>query len=148
MSLLEIKKLSKIYHGKNGARVRALSDVSLDIAAGEVVGVVGESGCGKSTLGRALLRLIEPSSGQVIFEGKDIVPLKKSALKPIRRDLQIIFQDPFGSLNPRHKVGKVIAEPLEVHGIGSKQQRQEKVRELLDLVGLPQIRQNTNQGRI
>jgi oligopeptide/dipeptide ABC transporter ATP-binding protein len=138
MSLLEIKKLSKIYHGKNGARVRALSDVSLDIAAGEVVGVVGESGCGKSTLGRALLRLIEPSSGQVIFEGKDIVPLKKSALKPIRRDLQIIFQDPFGSLNPRHKVGKVIAEPLEVHGIGSKQQRQEKVRELLDLVGLPQ----------
>jgi oligopeptide/dipeptide ABC transporter ATP-binding protein len=138
MFLLEIKKLSKIYHGKNGARVRALSDVSLDIAAGEVVGVVGESGCGKSTLGRSLLRLIEPSSGQVIFEGKDIVPLKKSALKPIRRDLQIIFQDPFGSLNPRHKVGKVIAEPLEVHGIGSKQQRQEKVRELLDLVGLPQ----------
>lgn len=138
MTLLEIKNLSKIYHGKNGAKVQALSDVSLDIAMGEVVGIVGESGCGKSTLGRSLLRLIEPSSGQVLFEGQDIVPLKKSALKPMRRDLQIIFQDPFGSLNPRHKVGKVIGEPLEVHGIGSKQQRREKVRDLLDLVGLPQ----------
>lgn len=138
MTLLEIKNLSKIYHGKNGAKVQALSDVSLDITAGEVVGVVGESGCGKSTLGRSLLRLIEPSGGQVLFEGQDIVPLKKSALKPMRRDLQIIFQDPFGSLNPRHKVGKVIGEPLDVHCIGTKQQRQEKVRDLLDLVGLPQ----------
>lgn len=138
MTLLEIKNLSKTYHGKNGAMVQAVADVSLEIAAGEVLGIVGESGCGKSTLGRSLLRLIEPSGGQVLFEGQDIVPLKKSALKPVRRDMQIIFQDPFGSLNPRHKVGKVIGEPLEVHQIGTKQSRLEKVRELLDIVGLPQ----------
>jgi oligopeptide/dipeptide ABC transporter ATP-binding protein len=138
MTLLEIKNLSKTYHGKNGAKVQAVADVSLEIAAGEVLGIVGESGCGKSTLGRSLLRLIEPSAGQVLFEGHDIVPLKKSALKPVRRDMQIIFQDPFGSLNPRHKVGKVIGEPLEVHQIGTKRSRLDKVRELLDIVGLPQ----------
>lgn len=138
MSILEVKNLSKNYSGQNGDVVRAVSDVSFKIEAGEVLGIVGESGCGKSTLGRSLLRLIEPSAGQVLLDGRDIVPLSKSKLKLIRRDLQIVFQDPFGSLNPRHKVGKVIREPLDVHKIGTAQTRLRKVCELLDIVGLPQ----------
>jgi oligopeptide/dipeptide ABC transporter ATP-binding protein len=137
MSLLEISNLSKVYPGANGATVKAVSDVSLNVEAGEVLGIVGESGCGKSTLGRALLRLIEPSGGEVIFEGKPISCLSKRAMKPVRRDMQIIFQDPFGSLNPRHTVGGIIAEPLVVHSIGSREERKARVAELLALVGLP-----------
>jgi len=137
MSLLDIRHLSKTYPGAHGQTVKAVSDVSLTIEAGEVLGVVGESGCGKSTLGRALLRLIEPSAGEVHFGGKDLVKLDRRAMTAMRRDLQIIFQDPFGSLNPRHKVGTIIGEPLVVHRVGTQQERKARVAELLALVGLP-----------
>ncbi|KKB85923.1 peptide ABC transporter ATPase [Devosia limi DSM 17137] len=138
MSLLELRHLSKTYPGQNGAVVQAVSDVSLTIEPGEVLGVVGESGCGKSTLGRSLLRLIEPSGGEILFEGEDLMGLSQRAMKPRRRDLQIIFQDPFGSLNPRHTVGGIIGEPLVVHGVGTREERAARVAELLKLVGLPE----------
>ena len=138
MSLLELRHLSKTYPGQNGAVVQAVSDVSLNIESGEVLGVVGESGCGKSTLGRSLLRLIEPSGGEILFEGEDLMGLSQRAMKPRRRDLQIIFQDPFGSLNPRHTVGGIIGEPLVVHGVGTREERTKRVGELLKLVGLPE----------
>jgi len=138
MSLLELRHLSKTYPGANGAVVQAVSDVSLSVAPGEVLGVVGESGCGKSTLGRSLLRLIEPSAGEILFEGRDLTHLSQGAMKPVRKDMQIIFQDPFGSLNPRHSVGGIIGEPLVVHKVGSRAQRQTRVAELLKLVGLPE----------
>ena len=138
MSLLQLRHLSKTYPGQNGAVVQAVSDVSLTIESGEVLGVVGESGCGKSTLGRSLLRLIEPSGGEILFEGEDLMGLSQRAMKPRRRDLQIIFQDPFGSLNPRHTVGGIIGEPLVVHGVGTREDRAKRVAELLKLVGLPE----------
>lgn len=137
MTILELDHLSKTYPGANGSVVQAVSDVSLSIDAGEVLGVVGESGCGKSTLGRSLLRLIEPSAGDVRFEGKSIMGLSRKAMKPFRRNMQIIFQDPFGSLNPRHTVGAIISEPLKVHGIGTKTEQNARVAELLEIVGLP-----------
>ena len=136
MSLLELRNLSKTYPGANGAQVQAVSEVSLTIAPGEVVGIVGESGCGKSTLGRSLLRLIEPSGGQVLFEGKDIMGLSRRELKPFRRDMQVIFQDPFGALNPRHTVSEIISEPLKVHRIGTRAEQKARVAELLSIVGL------------
>ena len=138
MSLLELQKLSKTYPGANGARVQAVSEVSLTVESGEVLGVVGESGCGKSTLGRSLLRLIEPSGGQILFDGKDLTQLSRADMKAVRRDLQVIFQDPYGSLNPRHTVGYIIGEPLIVHGIGDKASRAARVAELLNIVGLPE----------
>jgi ABC-type microcin C transport system duplicated ATPase subunit YejF len=134
MSLLELDNLSKTYPGG----VRAVSEVSLTIEAGEVLGVVGESGCGKSTLGRTLLRLIEPSGGSIHFEGRDLTKLSRHDMKAVRRDLQVIFQDPFGSLNPRHTVGYIIAEPLVVHHVGDRQARARRVAELLNIVGLPE----------
>ena len=137
MTLLSVQNLSKTYPGAKGSLVRAVSDVSLTLAAGEVLGIVGESGCGKSTLGRAILRLIEPSGGQILFGGRDVMALSGHDLKAARRDMQIVFQDPFGSLNPRHRVGHLIAEPLIVHGIGDRAARDARVAELLDLVGLP-----------
>jgi oligopeptide/dipeptide ABC transporter ATP-binding protein len=137
MSLLEVRNLSKTYPGANGRTVRAVSDVSFDLESGEVLGVVGESGCGKSTLGRSLLRLIEPSAGDVRFNGQPVTGASRAAMKALRRDLQIIFQDPFGSLNPRHKVGTIIGEPLAVHKVGTRESRAARVRELLQLVGLP-----------
>ncbi|UXN73859.1 ATP-binding cassette domain-containing protein [Devosia sp. A8/3-2] len=138
MSLLELDNLSKTYPGANGAVVRAVSEVSLTIEAGEVLGVVGESGCGKSTLGRTLLRLIEPSGGSIHFEGRDLIKLSRHDMKAVRRDLQVIFQDPFGSLNPRHTVGYIIAEPLVVHHVGDRRARAKRVAELLNIVGLPE----------
>src|SRR5690606_5454574 len=138
MSLLELQKLSKTYPGANGARVQAVSEVSLTVESGEVLGVVGESGCGKSTLGRSLLRLIGPSGGQIPFDGKDLTQLSRADMKAVRRDLQVIFQDPYGSLNPRHTVGYIIGEPLIVHGIGDKASRAARVAELLEIVGLPE----------
>jgi oligopeptide/dipeptide ABC transporter ATP-binding protein len=138
MSLLELRNLTKIYPGPKGRQVQAVADVSLTIAAGEVLGVVGESGCGKSTLGRTLLRLTEPSSGQILFDGQDLTRLSPGAMKPVRRDLQVIFQDPYGSLNPRHTVGYILSEPLVVQGEGSRDARRARVAELLSLVGLPE----------
>ena len=137
MSLLELQGLGKSYSGRDGGRVQALADVNLTVEAGEVVGVVGESGCGKSTLGRTLLRLIEPTTGTIRFDGEDITTLGRSALRAKRRDLQIIFQDPFGALNPRHSVRHLIEEPLIVHGVGDKSERRTRVAELLERVGLP-----------
>jgi len=138
MTLLEIENLSKTYPGAHGTTVKAVSEVSLSVEAGEVLGIVGESGCGKSTLGRALLRLIEPSGGDIRFEGKSIAGLSRRQLKPFRRDMQIIFQDPFGALNPRHKVGAIISEPHKVHKIGNTASRAARIAELLALVGLPE----------
>lgn len=138
MSLLDIKNLTKTYPGPGKSRVQAVSDISVSINEGEVLGIVGESGCGKSTLGRALLRLIEPDSGTVSFNGEDLTKARPARLKQLRRDMQIIFQDPYGSLNPRHKVGHIVGEPLIVHKIGNRQRRAERVSELLELVGLPE----------
>ncbi|GHA34720.1 ABC transporter ATP-binding protein [Devosia pacifica] len=138
MSLLQVNKLSKTYPNLGGPPVQAVSEVSLHVDEGEVLGVVGESGCGKSTLGRSLLRLIEPSSGEVIFAGKSLTRLSQTEMKAVRRDMQVIFQDPFGSLNPRHTVGYIIGEPLIVHRRGNKAERRRRVEELLGIVGLPQ----------
>jgi peptide/nickel transport system ATP-binding protein/oligopeptide transport system ATP-binding protein len=137
-AFLEVQDLSKTYPGSAGAGVRALDAVSLTLDRGEVLGIVGESGCGKSTLGRAILRLVEPSAGVVRVEGEDLVTLGKARLKARRRDMQIIFQDPFGSLNPRHKVEAIVREPLDVHGIGTRAERAARVVELIRLVGLPE----------
>ncbi len=118
--------------------IKAVDDVSLTIEQGDTLGLVGESGCGKSTLGRAILRLYEPTSGRVIFDGQDITHLKESALRPLRRRMQMVFQDPFASLNPRHSVGRIVGEPLRIHSIsGGRSETGARVRELLSLVGLP-----------
>ena len=116
---------------------RAVDGVSLTVQPGETVGLVGESGCGKSTLGKCIVRLHTPTSGKIIFEGLDLAPLSARALKPHRRQLQMVFQDPVESLNARHTVGDIIAEPLVIHRIGDAESRKAKVRELLGQVGLP-----------
>ncbi|MBI3555154.1 MAG: dipeptide ABC transporter ATP-binding protein [Deltaproteobacteria bacterium] len=139
--LVEIRNLVKSFPIKGGilsrevASVKAVSDVSLAINRGETVGLVGESGCGKSTLGRCVLRLIEPTSGQVLFNGQDVTHMPAEELRRLRRKMQIIFQDPYASLNPRMTVGDIIGEPLEIHNlcIGERPQR---IRKLLDLCGL------------
>ena len=141
-ALLSVKNLTKHYEIKGGllrrtlAKVHAVDDVSFDVYPGETFGLVGESGCGKTTTGRALLRLVEPTSGQVLFNGKDVLKLGGGQLKALRRDLQIMFQDPFGSLDPRMPVGDIIGEGLAVHGIGSGKERGERVRETMLQVGL------------
>jgi peptide/nickel transport system ATP-binding protein len=117
--------------------VRAVDGVSLTIDRGETVGLVGESGCGKSTFGRAILRLYEPTDGTVRFDGRDITHLREGQLRPLRRRMQMIFQDPFASLNPRHSVGRMVAEPMRVHGVGDRRTHSSRVRELLEVVGLP-----------
>ncbi|MCO5334827.1 MAG: dipeptide ABC transporter ATP-binding protein [Pyrinomonadaceae bacterium] len=116
--------------------VQAVEDVSFSIRRGETLGLVGESGCGKSTVGRCLLRLTEPTAGTVLFEGHDILELSRNGLRSLRREMQIIFQDPYSSLDPRHTVRTIIAEPLAIHNIGSKQERRERVEQLLQKVGL------------
>jgi oligopeptide/dipeptide ABC transporter ATP-binding protein len=116
--------------------VRAVDGVSFQIFKGETLGLVGESGCGKSTVGRCLLRLIEPTTGDVQFEGRTILGLSGSRLRALRREMQIIFQDPYASLNPRMRVGDIIAEPLAIHGIGSKEERRARVADLFRRVGL------------
>jgi len=116
--------------------VRAVDGVSFDIISGETLGLVGESGCGKSTVGRCLLRLIEPTAGTVSFSGQDILSLGKKELRRIRREMQIIFQDPYASLNPRMKIGDIVGEPLVIHKMGTKNERRERVAGLLRKVGL------------
>jgi oligopeptide/dipeptide ABC transporter ATP-binding protein len=116
--------------------VRAVDDVSFEIVSGETLGLVGESGCGKSTVGRCLLRLIEPTAGQIDFDGRDVLSLKRTDLRELRREMQIVFQDPYASLNPRMKVGDIVGEPLVIHKIGTKKERSERVGELLQRVGL------------
>ncbi len=154
MALVEIRNLTKIYPqgesvlgGKSKGRneVRAVDDVSLDIHAGETLGLVGESGSGKSTLGRLILRLIEPTSGAIQFEGRDLLAATSAEMRRLRRDMQIIFQDPFASLDPRYRVEDIIAEPLIIHGAdeterkgrdSSRATRRARVVELLRAVGL------------
>lgn len=116
--------------------VRAVDGVSFDIIRGETLGLVGESGCGKSTVGRCLLRLIEPTSGQITFDGRNVLSLRGNELRQLRREMQIVFQDPYASLNPRMKVGDIVGEPLVIHKIGTKTERRERVAELLRRVGL------------
>ena len=145
MPLVEIRNLTKVFplgESMFGARakgeVRAVDDVSLDIHAGETLGLVGESGSGKSTLGRLVLRLIEPSSGSVRFAGRDLLAASHGEMRRLRRDMQIIFQDPFGSLDPRMNVEDIISEPLVIHEAMSLTARRVRVAELLGAVGLDQ----------
>ncbi len=130
---------AKLYRAftRMNAHVRAVDDVTLDIREGETLGLVGESGCGKSTLGRTILRLLDPTSGHIEFDGKDITTRKQSELRPIRQRMQIIFQDPYASLNPRMTVGRIVAEPIDIHGLAqSPAERTRRVAELLERVGL------------
>ena len=140
--ILEARELTKHFGGERhlfsrpSSRVHAVDHVSLSIHAGETFSIVGESGCGKSTLGRLLLRLIDSTEGRVLFKGRDITHLRHAPLRALRRDMQLIFQDPFSSLNPSMTVGKLIAEPMLLHGLANKHQAPAKVAELLDTVGL------------
>ena len=143
MSLLEVKDLKVHFPVKSGmfsgARetVKAVDGVSFQIAAGETVGLVGESGCGKTTLGRAIMRLTEPTAGTIFLKGQDITQLSNSQLRPLRRKFQMIFQDPFGSLNPRMTVADIVGEALDIHGLtDSKAAREKRITELLKSVGL------------
>jgi peptide/nickel transport system ATP-binding protein len=117
--------------------IKAVDDVTLDIERGETLGLVGESGCGKSTVGRTILRLYRPTGGKIIFDGQDISELGDEELRPLRRRMQMIFQDPYASLNPRHSVGRIVGEPLRTHGLAGRRQAAGRVRELLQIVGLP-----------
>ena len=140
--LLEVKHLKKYFPIKGGVfsktigHVYAVDDVNFTIAKGETLGLVGESGCGKSTTGRTILRLIEPTDGEVYFEGQNVTELDKSAMRALRREMQIIFQDPYASLNPRMTVGSIIGEPLEIHKIAKGAEKEERVASLLQKVGL------------
>ncbi len=116
--------------------VKAVDDVSFTVRRGETLGIVGESGCGKSTLARCLMRLLEPTGGKIIFDGREITKLSRSEMRPLRREMMMVFQDPYASLNGRKRVGFIVAEPLEVHGIGTDQERKRRVQELLEIVGL------------
>ena len=136
--MLRVQGLKK-YFGRRDRPVRAVDDVSFDIAPGEVLGLVGESGSGKSTIGRAVLKLIEPSAGAIRFEGVDLVPLSARAMRPYRRRLQIIFQDPYASLNPRRRVGDTLAEALATHGLHPGPARAARIAELLR-AGRPRAR--------
>src|ERR1051325_3974380 len=141
-TLLEVRSLKKYFpagdnlFGAGGDSVKAVDDVSFTIRRGETFGLVGESGCGKSTTGRCILRLIEPTAGEVEFDGQDLLALGAADLRRLRREMQIIFQDPYSSLNPRMRVGEIIEEPLMIHRVGQRPARKARVAELLELVGL------------
>lgn len=140
--LLRVKGLKKYFPVKKGllARtagyVKAVDDVSFHVNEGETLGIVGESGCGKSTTGRMLMRLLEPTEGTVEFDGKELTALTSEEMRKTRRDIQMVFQDPYASLNPRHTIERILSEPLQVHGVKSAKERREKVHEFLEVVGL------------
>ena len=142
MSLLEIRDLKKYFpvgeglFSRNKGSVKAVDGVNLTVNEGETLGLVGESGCGKSTLGRTILRLIEPTSGEVIFHGKNLLALPGRELRDMRREMQIIFQDPYASLNPRMRVGDIVGEGLEIHKLAKGKAKRDRVMELLHQVGL------------
>jgi oligopeptide/dipeptide ABC transporter ATP-binding protein len=141
-NLVEVNNLKKYFPAGGGlfkgghAMVKAVDDVSFAIKRGETFGLVGESGCGKTTTGRCILRLIEPTSGEVFFDGRDMLTLGSGELRELRRDMQIIFQDPYSSLNPRMKVSDIVSEPLAIHHIGTRRERRDRAAELLERVGL------------
>ena len=141
--LLEVKHLKKYFDTPRG-KLHAVDDVSFSIEKGKTLGVVGESGCGKSTMGRCILRLIEPTSGEVIFNGQDITKLHPRDMKALRKDMQIIFQDPYASLDPRKTISQIISEPIIINKIlTNKQDVEDRVHELMDTVGLAQRLVNT-----
>lgn len=141
--ILEVQDLKQHFPIRGGvllrevARVHAVDGVSMRIRRGETVGIVGESGCGKSTLGRTVMKLYDPTAGKILFRGKDITRLSDREMRPLRRNMQMIFQDPYSSLNIRHSVGQIIEEPLIIHGMGSAAERKKVVDGLLERVGLP-----------
>src|SRR5688500_10152714 len=142
--LLQIENLKVYFPIKSGilldrhvGDIRAVDDVTLEIRRGETLGLVGESGCGKSTVGRAIIRLYEPTGGRVVFDGKDITHLGERELRPLRRRMQMVFQDPYASLNPRHSVGRIVGEPARAHRTVPRRELSRRVAELLRIVGLP-----------
>ena len=141
--LLRVENVKKYFPIRSGvllqrevARVHAVDDVSIDLRVGETLGLVGESGCGKSTLARCIARLFPLTGGSVVFEGQDISRLSRRELRPVRRELQLVFQDPYASLNPRKRVGEILSDPLRIHKYGNRNEIKRRVRELLELVGL------------
>jgi oligopeptide/dipeptide ABC transporter ATP-binding protein len=140
--LIDVRHVKKYFPIRKGllqrevARVHAVDDVSFTVREGETLGLVGESGCGKSTLGRTIVRLLEPTDGQLVFRGQHIEELSPGKLRPLRREMQMVFQDPYASLNPRKRVGSIIGDPLKIHGIGDSKERKAQVEELLETVGL------------
>lgn len=135
-TLVEIRNLKKYFNvGKKG-NLKAVDDLSFSIRQGETVGMVGESGCGKTTAGRSILRLYEPTAGEVLFEGENILKLSNTKMKNLRRDMQMIFQDPYASLNPRMTIEDIIGEAIDIHNLATGRKRKDRIGELLDLVGL------------
>ncbi|MFB9217957.1 ABC transporter ATP-binding protein [Vibrio sinaloensis] len=140
--VLRIDNLKQYYYSgkgllKKGYVIKAVNGVSFSVAQGETLGLVGESGCGKSTLGRTILKLFEPTEGRIYFEGRDITKLSSKEMRPLRKEMQIVFQDPLESLNQRHTVGNILEEPYAIHGIGTREERKQWVLDLLDKIGLP-----------
>jgi oligopeptide transport system ATP-binding protein len=141
-ALLEVRHVKKYFPIRKGvlqrevARVHAVDDVTFSVRAGETLGLVGESGCGKSTLGRTLIRLLEPTDGEIIFDGTPIQDLGTRRLRPLRREMQMVFQDPYASLNPRKRVGTIVSDPMRIHDLGSRADQKRRVGEILETVGL------------
>ena len=141
-ALLDVRHVKKYFPIRKGvlqrevAHVHAVDDVSFSVGEGETLGLVGESGCGKSTLGRTLVRLLEPTAGEIIFEGAPIQNLGTRRLRPLRREMQMVFQDPYASLNPRKRVGTIVSDPMRIHNLGSRSEQKKRVNEILETVGL------------
>jgi ABC-type oligopeptide transport system ATPase subunit len=141
-ALLDVRHVKKYFPIRKGvlqrevARVHAVDDVSFAVREGETLGLVGESGCGKSTLGRTLVRLLEPTDGEIIFQGQPIQNFGTRRLRPLRREMQMVFQDPYASLNPRKRVGTIVSDPMRIHDLGTRAEQKQRVGEILETVGL------------